>query len=155
MTSISRQGIWIDCKALLPLTYQLISHLTNKDRILIGDRLVKINLDMIESFAMAYARGDEKLTFDRGNSYYEIEIKGCKRKEIDRLQSNLEHYKALWEFVFDNLDLQRWGDEKIKAKETEFIRLLAKIEIGISKWKSGTARQVVVSRKRHDAGQTL
>lgn len=49
MTSISRQGIWIDCKALLPLTYQLISHLTNKDRILIGDRLVRINLDMIES----------------------------------------------------------------------------------------------------------
>ena len=155
MTSISRQGIWIDCKALLPLTYQLISHLTNKDRILIGDRLVKINLDMIESFAMAYARGDEKLTLERGKYYYEIDIKGCKRKEIDRLQSNFEHYKALWEFVFEKLDLQRWSDEKIRAKETEFIRLLAKIEIGISKWKSGTARQVVVSRKRHDADQTL
>src|SRR5574344_766928 len=139
MSSISRQGIWIDCKALLSLTYQLLNHLTNKDRILIGDRMMKSNLDMIEAFSSAYSRGDEKLTFDSGKVYYDIDIKGCKRKEIDRLQSCYENYRALWEFVFGCLDIQRWSDDKIKQKQAEFVRLLAKIETGISKWRSGTS----------------
>jgi hypothetical protein len=155
MSSISRQGIWIDCKALLSLTYQLLNHLTNKDRILIGDRMMKSNLDMIEAFSSAYSRGDEKLTFDSGKVYYDIDIKGCKRKEIDRLQSCYENYRALWEFVFGCLDIQRWSDDKIKQKQAEFVRLLAKIETGISKWRSGTSRQVVISRKRHNPDQTL
>src|SRR5574344_566744 len=155
MASISKQGIWIDCKSLLPLTYQLNNHLANKDRILVGDRLIKANLDMIESFASAYSRGDEKLTYDTGSVFYELEIKGCKRKEIDRLQAAFEHYRALWEFIFEHLEIQRMSEEKKKRKMNEFILLLGKIETGINKWRLGTYRQVVVSKKRHNPDHTL
>lgn len=53
MAAISSQGIWIDCKQLMQLTYKLLNHLSNKDRILIGDRLMKANIDMVEAFAIA------------------------------------------------------------------------------------------------------
>ena len=149
--SISNQGIWIDCKQLLPLTYQLNDVLCNKDRILIGDRLIKANIDMIESFAMAYSRGDEHYTYDNQVAYYDIEIKGCKRNEIDKLQGSFEHYKALWEFIIEELNISRWNEDKKKKKITEFLTLLSKIEKGINKWKLSTSRQVTISRKRHDS----
>ena len=155
MASISSQGIWIDCKQLMKLTYQLLNHLSNKDRLLIGDRLMKANIDMVEAFAMAYKRGDEKLTYDDGEVYYEAEIKGCKRVEIDRLSASFEQYKALWEFIFENVDIQRMSDEQKERKEAEFVRMLAKVEIGINRWRSGVHRQVIVSRKRHDVVQAL
>ena len=77
--SISKQGIWIDCKALLPLSYQLNNVLSNKDRLIVEDKLVKSNLAMIESFAMAYHRADEKAVYDDGSVVYEGMIKGCKQ----------------------------------------------------------------------------
>lgn len=151
MAAISSQGIWIDTKQLMSLTYQLINHLSNKDRVLVGDRLMKANIDMIEAFAMAYRRGDEKLTYDDGDTLYEAELKGCKRSEIDRLSASFEQYKALWEFIFDNLCIERMKEKDKERKEAEFVRLLAKIETGINKWRSGVYRQVIVSKKRRNA----
>ena len=153
MAAISSQGIWIDTKQLMPLTYFLINHLSNKDRILVGDRLMKANIDMIEAFAMAYRRGEEKLTYDDGDTLYETELKGCKRSEIDRLSACFEQYKALWEFIFENLRIERLKEKDKERKEAEFVRLLAKIETGINKWRSGVYRQVIVSKKRHNAVQ--
>lgn len=155
MAAISSQGIWIDCKQLMVLTYQLINHLSNKDRILIGDRLMKANIDMVEAFAMAYKRGDEKLTYDDGEVLFEAELKGCKRNEIDRLAASFEQYKALWEFIFENVTIERMSEEKKARKEAEFVKMLVKIETGINKWRSGVYRQVIVSKKRHNAVQTL
>ena len=93
------------------LTYQLINHLTNRDRLLVGDRLMKANIDMVEAFAMAYKRGDEKLTYDDGDILLEAEIKGCKRNEIDKFAAYFEQYKLLFEFIFENLNIQRMSDE--------------------------------------------
>ena len=61
MSAIGNASIWIDCKQLLPQTYSLVNEMTNKDRLLIGDRLVEYNIDMIKNFALAYSRGDEKI----------------------------------------------------------------------------------------------
>lgn len=155
MAAISSQGIWIDCKQLMKLTYQLINHLSNRDRTLIGDRLMKANIDMVESFAMAFKRGDEKLVYDDGEVYYDGTIKGCKKREIDRLSACFEQYKALWEFIFENVNIERMKEKDKERKEAEFVMLLAKIETGINKWRSGAHRQVIVSKKRHDAVQTL
>ena len=155
MASISNQGIYVDCKQLMSLTYQLINHLTNRDRLLVGDRLMKANIDMIEAFTMAYKRGDEKLTYDDGEVLYEAEIKGCKRNEIDKLAACLEQYKLLFEFIFENLNIQRMSDDDKERKEAEFVRMLSKIERGISKWRSGVYRQVLVSRKRRETDQAL
>ena len=45
MSAIGNASIWIDCKQLLPQTYSLVNEMTNKDRLLIGDRLVEYNID--------------------------------------------------------------------------------------------------------------
>lgn len=52
--SISKQGIWIDCKALLPLSYQLNNVLSNKDRLILGDKLVEANLGMMKTSSDNY-----------------------------------------------------------------------------------------------------
>lgn len=148
--SISKQGIWIDCKALLPLSYQLNNVLSNKDRLIVGDKLVKSNLAMIESFAMAYHRADEKAVYDDGSVVYEGMIKGCKQIEVDKLRSHFETYKALWEFIFDSIPISKWSREKRERKEAEFLTLLVKIETGINKWRSGIYKQVIISKKRHN-----
>lgn len=43
MSSISKAGVWIDCKQLLPETYKLVNYLNNADKIRIGDRLIQLN----------------------------------------------------------------------------------------------------------------
>ena len=148
--SVSKQGVWIDCKALLFLTYQLNNVLSNKDRILFGDKLIQSNLSMIESFAMTYHRADERIVYDNGDKIYEGVIKGCKQIEVDRLRSHFETYKAIWEFVFDNITTSRWSAEKRARKEAEFVALLVKIETGINKWRMSIYKQVVISVKGHN-----
>lgn len=107
MSSISKAGVWIDCKQLLPETYQLVNYLNNADKIRIGDRLIQLNIDMINHFSMAYNRGDEHLVYDDGKKIYDVVIKGCKMQEVNALQSAFESYKALIELTFENLDLSR------------------------------------------------
>lgn len=145
MSSISKAGVWIDCKQLLSETYKLVGYLNNADKVRIGDKLLQYNIDMINHFSMAYNRGDEHLVYDNGRKIYDVIIKGCKMEEVNALQASFESYKALIELTFENLDLSRMSQEKRQKKETFFLTQLGKIEQGITKWSRSIYRQVTLS----------
>ncbi len=145
MSSISKAGVWIDCKQLLPETYKLVNFFNNADKVRIGDKLIDYNIKMIDHFAMAYNRGDEHLTYDNGRKIYDVTIKGCKMEEVNAFQSAFECYKVLIELTFETLDLSRLSNAKREKKHAFFIAQMGKIELGITKWSRSITRQVVLS----------
>lgn len=146
MGRISNAGIWIDCKQLLNETYRISNQLTNRDRLLFGDKLIQFNLDMISNFALAYSRGDEHLTYDNGNSFYDVTVKGLKMEYVDKTLASFECYKVVWEFIDDNLTMPRTDDEKQTQTHRLILEMLGKIESGLIKWKNSLAKQVVLSK---------
>ena len=152
MANISSAGIYVDCKALLSWTRRLISHLSNKDRIHLGDYLVRENVEMIASFSLAYAASDERFTFDDGDTLYEGELKGQKRKYVEDVMGHYYAYVALFEEIFDNVQLERLSAEKRDKLHGVMIELLGKIDNGINRWQKGIYKQVIVSKTiRHNA----
>ena len=152
MANISSAGIYIDCKALLSETRRLISHLSNKDRIQLGDYLVRECVDMISAFAQAYASSDERFTFDDGSTFYEGEIQGLKRKYVEKVIGHYYAYVAIFEEIFANVQLERLSVEKRDKLHGLMITLLGKIDKGITRWQKGIYKQVIVSKKiRHNA----
>lgn len=151
MANISSAGIYVDCKALLTETRRLIGHLTNKDRIQLGDALVRECVEMISCFSLAYAASDEKFTLDDGTTLYEGELKGCKRKYVDEVIGHYYAYVAIFEEIFDNVQLERIGIEKKRKLHGLMVTLLGKIDLGINRWQKGIHKQVVVSKTiRHN-----
>lgn len=166
MAKPSKPGILVDAKQLMPLTYEIINHLSNRDRILVGDRLMTANIEIISQFQQAYKRCDEYFAYDNGAVLYEARIKGLKLENIDRCIAWLETYKALWEFIMlgqsATLDLDPEGGfcaqeggklalyRMKKARKGKLVamsmELIAKIETGLSRWRNSTSRQVLLSK---------
>lgn len=137
---------------LLSETRRLINHLSNKDRLQLGDALVRESIDMIRCFALAYAAGDERFTFDDGETLYEGELKGCKRQYVDEVRGHYYAYVSIFEEIFENTALERISTEKKSKLHGLMITLLGKIDVGITRWQKGLHKQVVVSKKvRHGA----
>lgn len=139
MSSISKAGIFIDVKQLLAFTYRMKKAMNVADRIDYGDRLVRLNLDMIASFALAYHRRDEHIVFTADGKTFDINLKGEKRKHVDDLEAAFDAYQALMEFCFDNLEF-KLKKRKRRRRHNQFMDLMAKIGPGIVKW-SGSIYQ--------------
>lgn len=154
MSSISKAGIFIDVKQLLEFTHRIVKEMDNADRRNYGDALVRYNLEMISSFAMAYHRRDEKVSFDAGGRHYDVNLRGEKRTHVDALEAAFDSYQALMDFCFERLTFSRMKKEELERKHTEYMELMAKIGSGIVKWSGSIYKQVVVSEQPpgHDAG---
>lgn len=154
MSSISKAGIFIDIKQLLDFTYRMNKQMCVADRRDFGSQLIRFNLEMISSFAMAYHRRDEKVSFDAGGRHYDIGLRGEKRMHVDALEAAFDSYQALMDFCFERLTFSRMSKEDRERKHTEYMELMAKIGSGIVKWSGSIYKQVVVSEQPpgHDAG---
>ena len=151
MSSISKAGIFIDVKQLLVFTYHMVKEMSNADRKIFGDKLIGYNLEMISSFAMAYHRKNEKVSFDTKDEHYDINLIGEKRIHVDALEAAFESYQSLMEFCFENLTFSRMSARKRRRRHKHFMELMAKLNTGIVKWSGSIYKQVTVS-KRHSAG---
>ena len=149
MSSISKAGIFVDVKQLMPFTQKMNKEMCVADRRDYGSKLIDYNLRMIECFTMAYHRWDEKIEFvaDRG---YEIELKGEKRRYVDELEAAFDCYKSLMEFCFENLQFSQMKVETKVKRHKFFMEQMAKIETGIVKWSASIYKQVVVHTDNTD-----
>ena len=151
MSSISKAGIFVDCKQLLEFTYRMNKEMSNADRRDFGCQLIRYNLEMISNFTLAFHRRDEKIAFDAGGKNYDINLKGEKRLYVDALEASFDCYQYLMEFCFENLTFSRMSTRKRRRRHKHFMELMAKISVGIAKWSGSIYKQVVVS-ERHSAG---
>ena len=147
MSSISKQGIFIDVKALLEFTQRMNKEMEVADRNDYGHRLIELNNNMISDFTMAYKRRDEKVTFVIDDKTYAITLFGEKRRFVDALEADFIAYQTLMEFCFTHLTFSRMSRSKRKRRHKFFMELMAKIGIGIDKWSESIYKQVVVSQK--------
>ena len=138
-------------KQLLEFTYRMNKEMSNADRRDYGSMLIKMNLDMITYFTLAYHRRDERLAFDVDSKSYDINLRGEKRLYVDALEAAFDSYQALMEFCFENLTFSRMSKRKRRRRHKHFMELMAKISTGIVKWSGSIYKQVSVS-ERHRAG---
>lgn len=147
MSSISKAGIYVDCKQLLAFTHKINKEMCVADRRDYGSALIKYNLDMIAHFTMAYHRHEEKLAFSADGKSYEVITQGEKRQWVDALEADFDSYCSLMEFCFANLQFVKMSARKRKRRRKEFMRLVAKIGTGIVKWSASIYKQVSVTEK--------
>lgn len=152
MSSISKAGIFIDVKQLMEFSDKMNKELSNADRKDYGSKFIKSNLDMVTCFTMAYHRRDEHITFDVEGKRYDINLLGEKRKYVDALEAAFDDYQMVMEFCFEHNKFTRMSRRKRRRRHKEFMRLMAKLSTGISKWSGSIYKQVVVSEIRHGAG---
>ncbi len=145
MSSISKSGIYIDCKDLLVFTRNMNKEMSVADRRDYGSQLIKLNIDMVSFFEMAYHRKDEKIVFDLDNRHYEINMKGEKRAYVDNLEAAFDSYKTLMEFCFKYLTFANMSKRKRRRRHKHFMALMGKIGTGIVKWSGSIYKQIVVS----------
>lgn len=139
-------GIWIDTKQLLPHTKMLVASFNEFDRDTIGRELIRLNVEMVRDFALAYRLRDESYSFEGSGVSKNIKIKGHKRECLDRFIGDLQAYEALIEFAFENLEfIGAKNKRKRNRKHRFFIAQIAKIESGIEKWSRSVIRQVILT----------
>lgn len=149
MSSISKAGIFIDVKQLLEFTYRMNKEMSVADRRDFGSQLIRYNLDMITAFTMAFHRRDERIAFEAGGKFYDIQLKGEKRAHVDALEAAFDGYQALMEFCFENLTFARMSRSKRKRRHRHFMELMATLSTGIVKWSGSIYKQVVVSERNN------
>lgn len=152
MSSISKAGIFIDLKQLLPFTDQMYKAMSNADRKDYGSKAVQYNLDMISCFTLAFHHRDEKTVFDAGDKHYEINSNGEKRAYVDSLEAAYDNYMTIMDFCFENNKFTRINKRKRRRKHKQYMELMAKIGTGIIKWSGSLYKQVSVSEKRFGTG---
>lgn len=145
MSSISKAGIFIDCKALLVFTEKVKKQMSNAEKEDYGRPLVQYNLDMISAFTMAYHRKDEKIAFDYDGKHVILNLMGEKREYVDKLEASFDNYQTVMEFCFKNLTFSRLSKRKKRRWHKEFMMLMAKIGTGIVKWSGSIYKQVSIS----------
>lgn len=148
MSSKSKAGIYVDVKELLVFTYRMHNEMSNADKRNFGDKLIRLNLEMITNFMLAFHRRDEKFAFQTGDTTYDINMVGEKRLYVDALEAAFDSYQTLMEFCFANLTFSRMSKRKKRRRHKYFMELMAKIGTGIIKWSGSIYKQVSVSEKR-------
>jgi len=140
-------GIWIDLKQLGSHVYEYTEHLSNKDRIRIGDDFVKAYLNSVSTFPHALLTKEETITIATTKKEYTITIVGEKQKYIDEFTANFYTMAFLAEYIYKNHLLQNWMFDIIEKKHNYMTMCLNKIDKGIVRWRRSTARQASISER--------
>lgn len=140
-------GIWIDLKQFSPLILEHLDHLSNKDRIRVGDKLMDEYTKAISTFPLALLTREEIITVAHDRKEYELKLYGQKTQYIDAFAAHFYAMAFFIEMLYSDHLLQNWTEEKLKKKNSYMTRCLAKIDKGIVRWRKSIARQASISER--------
>lgn len=150
MAKITKSSIFVDSKKLLQYSYGIYNMLSNKNKTQIGNHLLDANLKMIEHFALAYHKRDDKFELLTPKGTYTLKLTGLKKEELTNLFAQYERYKIIAEFIFGNIELTHKQKALTEAQRkkvyTNLLEHLAKIEDAIKKWNQSIKSTASIER---------
>ena len=136
---VEKTGIYIDLKELHKLLYRAQFTMTKGDRIIMGDRLLDLNQELMSLLSRATNESDQKTKIE-----YIDRMIGT----FDALKLNLESASDLTMFKDSRVTVDRdsGSSQRISPLILEIFKRIASIDNGINKWRSATRARSISNK---------